>query len=175
MQLSTVRRVVMVLMFLAMLPFGAFAQEATLSGTVTDSTGGVLPGVTITATHTATGNTFVAVTDEKGGYRIPVRVGLFKVDAELTGFGTVTRQIDLLIGQTAVLNLQLAPSTVQESVTVTGEAPLVDTTNSSLAANVDPRQMQDLPVNGRNWMDLTLLAPGSRANSVAETPIGSTS
>jgi len=165
----------MVMALLALLPFTAHAQEAVLSGTVTDSTGGVLPGVTITATHTATGNTFVAVTDEKGGYRVPVRVGTFKVDAELPGFGTVTRQVDLLIGQTAVLNLQLAPSTVQESVTVTGEAPLVDTTNSSLASNVDPRQMQELPVNGRNWMDLTLLAPGSRANAVAETPIGSTS
>ena len=159
---------------LLLLPVAAFAQEAVLSGIVTDSTGGVLPGVTITATHTATGNTFVSVTDEKGGYRIPVRVGLFKIDAELPGFGTVTRQIDLLIGQTAVLNLQMAPSTVQESVTVTGEAPLIDTTNSSLGTNIDPRQMQDLPVNGRNWMDLTLLAPGSRANSVAETPISST-
>jgi hypothetical protein len=134
----------------------------------------VLPGVTITATHTTTGNTFVAVTDEKVA-TASVRVGMFKVDAELPGFGTVTRQVDLLIGQTAVLNLQMAPSTVQESVTVTGEAPLVDTTNSTLASNVDPRQMQELPVNGRNWMDLTLLAPGSRANSVAETPIGSTS
>ena len=160
---------------LLLLPVAAFAQEAVLSGTVIDTTGGVLPGVTITATHTATGNTFVAVTDEKGGYRIPVRVGMFKVDAELPGFGTVTRQVDLLIGQTAVVNLQMAPSTVQESVTVTGEAPLVDTTTSTLGTNVDPRQMQDLPVNGRNWMDLTLLAPGSRANSVAETPIGSTS
>src|SRR6266545_4737180 len=168
-------RIAALLIALLLAPVAAFAQEAVLSGTVSDTTGGVLPGVTITATHTATGNTFVAVTDEKGGYRIPVRVGSFKVDAELPGFGTVTRPVDLLIGQTAVLNLQMAPSTVQESVTVTGEAPLVDTTNSSLAANVDPRQMQDLPVNGRNWMDLTLLAPGSRANSVAATPIGSTS
>src|SRR6476659_4946290 len=130
MQLSTVRRVVMVMALLAMLPFGAYAQEATLSGTVTDSTGGVLPGVTITATHTETGNTFVAVTDEKGGYRVPVRVGVFKVEAELPGFGSVMRQIELLVGQTAVLNLQMAPSTVQESVTVTGEAPIVDTRNS---------------------------------------------
>ena len=169
------RRVVMALALVALLPLAAYAQEATLSGTVTDSTGGVLPGVTITATHTATGNTFVAVTDEKGGYRVPVRVGTFKVDAELPGFGTVTRQVDLLVGQVAVLNLQMAPSTVQESVTVTGEAPLVDTATSTLGTNVDPRQMQELPVNGRNWMDLTLLAPGSRANSVAETPINSTS
>src|SRR5262249_49951753 len=158
------KRVVLITAFLTLIPVAGFAQEATLSGTITDSTGGVLPGVTITATHTATGNTFVAVTDEKGGYRIPVRVGAFKVQAELAGFGTVTRDIDLLVGQTAVLNLQMSPSTVQESVTVTGEAPLVDTASSTLASNVDPRQMQDLPVNGRNWMDLTLLAPGSRAN-----------
>ena len=160
---------------LLLLPFAGYAQEAALSGTITDSTGGVLPGVTVTSTHTATGNTFLAVTDDRGGYRMPVRVGVYKVTAELPGFGTVTRDVELLIGQTAVLNLTMAPSTVQESVTVTGEAPLIDTTNSSLASNVDPRQMQDLPVNGRNWMDLTLLAPGSRANSVAETPIGSTS
>ena len=175
MQVSFLKRVAMVLGLLAVLPLAAYAQEATLSGTVTDSTGGVLPGVTITATHTATGNTFVGVTDERGGYRVPVRVGMFKVDAELPGFGTVSRQIDLLVGQTAVLNLQMAPSTVQESVTVTGEAPLVDTATSTLGTNVDPRQMQELPVNGRNWMDLTLLAPGSRANAVAETPINSTS
>jgi len=175
MYVSILRRVGLVLALLALLPGAGYAQEATLSGTVTDSTGGVLPGVTITATHTATGNTFVAVTDEKGGYRVPVRVGMFKVDAELPGFGTVTRQVDLLVGQTAVLNLQMAPSTVQESVTVTGEAPLVDTQTSTLGTNVDPRQMQELPVNGRNWMDLTLLAPGSRANAVAETPINSTS
>jgi hypothetical protein len=175
MQVCIVRRALMVFSLLVLLPFTGYAQEATLSGTVTDSTGGVLPGVTITATHTATGNTFVAVTDEKGGYRIPVRVGTLKVDAELPGFGTVSRQVDLLVNQIAVVNLQMAPSTVQESVTVTGEAPLIDTSNSTLATNVDPRQMQELPVNGRNWMDLTLLAPGSRANAVAETPITSTS
>jgi hypothetical protein len=153
-----------------LLPATGYAQEAVLSGTVADTTGGVLPGVTITATHVATGNTFVAITDERGGFRMPVRVGMFTIDAELPGFGTVTRQIDLLVGQVAVVNLQMAPSAVQESVTVTGEAPLIDTTNSSLAANVDPLQMQELPVNGRNWMDLTLLAPGSRSNGVTETP-----
>jgi len=143
-------------------PVAAFAQEAVLSGTVTDTTGGVLPGVTVTATHVATGNTFVAVTDERGGYRMPVRVGVHKITVELYGFATVTRDVDLLVNQTAVINLQMAPSTVQESVTVTGEAPLIDTSQSSLGANIDPNQMSELPVNGRNFMDLTLLAPGSR-------------
>ena len=92
----------------------------------------------------------------------PSASGRTKSRAELPGFGTVTRDVELLVGQNAVVNLQMAPSTVQESVTVTGEAPLVDTTKSSLGGNIDPRQMQELPVNGRNWMDLTLLAPGSR-------------
>ena len=112
-----------------LVPSFAFAQEATVSGTITDTTGGVLPGVTITAVHEATGNTFVAVTDERGAFRLPVRTGVHRVTAELSGFATVTRSIDLLVNQQAVINLQLSPSTVQESVTVTGEAPLIETTS----------------------------------------------
>src|SRR4030095_6874952 len=65
------------------LPALLFAQEATMTGTVTDSTGGVLPGVTITAVHEATGNTFVAVTDSRGAFRLPVRTGTIRVSAEL--------------------------------------------------------------------------------------------
>src|SRR5437867_8167748 len=135
-------------------PAIGYAQEATLSGTITDSTGGVLPGVTVTAVHEATGNTFIAVTDQRGAFRLPVRTGVHRVTAELAGFATVTRSIDLLVNQQAVVNLQLSPSTVQENVTVTGEAPLIDTTSSQVGGNIDPRQMQDLPINGRNWLDL---------------------
>jgi hypothetical protein len=150
----------------------AFAQEATISGTITDTTGGVLPGVTITATHDATGNTFVAVTDQTGSFRLPVRTGSFRITAELSGFATLTRAVDLLVGQNAVVTLQMAPSTVQETVTVTGEAPLIDTVNSSLGSNIDPRQMQELPLNGRNWIDLTMLAAGARQNLSSDVPMG---
>ena len=153
------------------LPVIGYAQEATLSGTVTDSTGGVLPGVTVTALHEATGNTFLAVTDQRGAFRLPVRTGTMRVTVELTGFATVNRSVELLLGQTAVVNLQMAPSTVQESVTVTGEAPLIDVSSSTVSGNIDPRQMQELPVNGRNWQDLSLLAPGSRANAGGESPV----
>ena len=73
--------------------------------------------------------------------------------------------IQLLVGQTAALNLQLSLSTVQETVTVTAEAPLLNVSTSSLGGNVDPRQVQELPVSGRNWMGLALLAPGSRTNA----------
>jgi hypothetical protein len=152
-------------------PGAATAQEATLSGTITDSTGGVLPGVTVTALHEASGNTFVAVTDERGGYRLALRTGLYRIEAALQGFATLNRSgLELLVGQQAVANLQLAPSSLQESVTVTGEAPLLETTQSSLGTNIDPRQMQDLPINGRNWMDLTLMASGSRANAAGASP-----
>ena len=166
------RRFLIVGMFL-ILPSIALAQEATLTGTVTDSTGAVLPGVTVTAVNEATGNTFTGVTDEAGIYRVPVRVGAYRITAELQGFGTAMRSgIQLLVGQTAALNLQLSLSTVQETVTVTAEAPLLNITTSSLGGNVDPRQVQELPVSGRNWMQLALLAPGSRTSSTnASTPL----
>jgi Carboxypeptidase regulatory-like domain len=164
-------RRLLVLGALLALPVTVYAQEATVSGTVTDSTGGVLPGVTVTALHEATGNTFVAVTDERGAFRLPVRTGVFRITVELSGFTTLSRSMELLLGQIAVVNLQMAPSTVQESVTVTGEAPLIDTTSSTLGGNIDPRQMQELPVNGRNWQDLSILAPGNRANAGGESPI----
>ena len=146
------------------LPVIVLAQEAALTGTVTDSTGGVLPGATITATHQSTGNLFVVVTDDQGAFRIPVRTGDYKVTADLSGFATITRQVALLVGQTAVVNVQMVPATLEEAITVNGAAPLVDTTSSSLGGNVDARQMRDLPLNGRNFVDLAMLAPGSRQN-----------
>jgi hypothetical protein len=150
---------------LVALPMTGYAQEAVLTGAVTDSTGAVLPGVTVTAVHEASGNTFEAVTDGRGVFRLPIRVGTYRLTLQLAGFTSVTRSgLELLVGQQAVVNLQMVPSGVEESVTVTGEAPLIDTTSSTLGGNIDPRQMQELPLNGRNWMDLALLAPGSKRN-----------
>jgi hypothetical protein len=167
-----VRRFLIVGALLLMLPVTGYAQEATLTGTVTDSTGAVLPGVTITAVNAATGNTFNGVTDERGIYRLPVRVGAYQVTAELSGFTTIQRMgVQLLVGQTASLDLQMTPSTVQETVTVTAEAPLLNVTTSTLGGNVDPTQVQELPVYGRNWMGLALLAPGSRTSPTATTPM----
>ena len=158
---------------LVALPIAGYAQgDATLSGTVTDSTGGVLPGVTVTALHEASGNTVVAVTDERGAYRVPARVGLYKVTVELPGFTTVNRTVELAVGQTSITNFQMSAGGVQETVTVTGEAPLVDTTKSSMGGTVNPRQMENIPLNGRNWMDLTLMAPGSNMNAVSDVPTG---
>ena len=127
------------------LPSVGSAQEAVISGLVTDTTGGVMPGVTITARHVASGNLFEAVTDQRGAYRIGVRTGGYELTAELQGFATLGRKLELLVGQTAVVNLQMTPAALEESVTVTGEAPLVDVTASAVGGVIDPRQVQELP------------------------------
>lgn len=163
-------RMATAIMAILLAPAAGYTQEATLSGTVIDSGGGVLPGVSVTATHTASGNTFLAVTDAAGAFRLPLRTGAFRITAELPGFGTVARTLELLVGQQAVVNLQMAPAAVQETVTVTGEAPLINTVSSTVAGNVDPRQLQELPVNGRQWLGLGLLAPGNRENAVGDVP-----
>ena len=149
----------------------ARAQDASLIGTITDSTGAALPGATVTATHVATSNQVVATTGGSGEYRLlGLRIGVYEVRAELVGFTTVRRTgIELLVGQRPVIDLQLQVSGVEESITVSGQSPLLETTRSSLGGNVDSRQMQDLPVLGRNWLYLTLAVPGSRANSTGSS------
>ena len=164
-------RLVRLTVALLALPILAYAQDATLSGTVKDNTGGVLPGVTVTATNEASGLTFVSVSDEHGLYRVPVRAGVFKITAELSGFVTVTRPgIEMLLGRQVTLNIDMVVTGVQETVTVTGEAPLIDTNTSTIATNIDPRQVLQLPLNGRNWMDLTMGSAGSRSNASSEVP-----
>jgi hypothetical protein len=124
MGVGDLRRLVLILAILAV-PAIAYAQDATLTGTVTDSTGGVLPGVAVTAIHEASGNTFEGVTDDHGVFEIHLRTGAYRITAQLQGFAVITRSgVELLVGQQAVVNLQMAPSTLQESVTVTADAPL---------------------------------------------------
>ncbi len=102
-----------------------------MSGTVTDATGGVLPGVIVTAVQEATGNSFEAVTDGAGAYQLAVRIEVFRLSAQLPGFAPLTRTgLEMLVGQQAVVNFTMQPATLQESVTVTGEAPLIDVTSS---------------------------------------------
>ena len=140
---------------LAVLPAMAYAQEAVLTGTVTDSTGAVLPGVTVTALNEATGNSFLGVTDGTGVYRIPARVGAYRISAELQGFTTVQRTgIQLLVGQTIGVDVQMNPSTIQETVTVSAEAPLIEVNTSSLGGNIDPAQVRNCPcraATGWRW------------------------
>jgi hypothetical protein len=89
------------------------------------------------------------------------------VSTDLMGFTPVTRTVTLLLGQEAVLDFRLAISGVSESLTVTADTPLLDTVQSTVAGHVDPTQAQALPLNGRNWMELVLIAPGARGNAIS--------
>lgn len=149
----------------------ARAQEATVIGTVADETKALLPGATVTATNLETGAQAVAVTDQAGEYRLlRLPPGKYKLQAELTGFTTIVfPSVELLVGQNATVPFVMKIATVNESVTVTGDAPLVDTSSSQVAGNVDRRQMEELPLQGRNWMELSKLVKGVTANDVGNS------
>lgn len=145
-------------------PASAFAQvtTATISGTVKDETGGVLPGVTLTVKHLDTEIGRTLVTDEGGRYRVPqLALGNYEVQAELPGFRTGVRSgITLAVGQEAVVNFTLNVGEITEKVVVTGEAPLVETTSSAISGLVDDKKIRDLPLNGRSFEQLALLQTG---------------
>src|SRR5688572_8029939 len=169
---ADVRKWAFLVSLVFMCPAGVAAQEANFAGTITDATGAVLPGVAVIAVHEATGNQFETVTDGGGTYRIPARVGTYRISAELSGFTRVERMgVQLLVGQTVTLNMQMSPSTVQETVTVTGEAPLIETTQSTVGGNIDPLQMTEVPVQGNQWLALALLAPGNRTTVIGDEPV----
>ena len=170
MRAKSVATVVAIVGAVLLLPATLRAQEATLLGNVTDATNAVLPGVTVTALKVDSGNAYVDVTDGAGNYRLSVRPGIYKITAELTGFTSAVRDsFELQIGQRTQLDLQLRLSTVTESVTVTGASPLVNTSSSEVGGVIDRRQVEELPVNGRNFVDLSMMAPGSRSNAVLES------
>lgn len=147
-------------------------QNATLSGTVVDDSRAVLPGATVTATDLGTGYVQSAVSNDRGEYRLAnLPPGKYSVTAELSGFGTLKiPEIQLLVGQNATIPLQLKVAALEETVTVTSAAPLVDVRSSQVAGNVDRRQMEELPLAGRNWMELSLQVKGITANSVDNRP-----
>ena len=152
--------------------FPAFAQEASLSGTVMDGTKAALPGATITATSLETGRVTTAVSDERGEYRLrALPPGRYKVEAELSGFAAILiPEVELLVGQNRNVPLSMQLASVAETLTITGESPIVDLSSTQVAGNVDRRQMEELPLQGRNWMELAMVVKGITANAVDTTP-----
>ncbi len=134
----------------------------TISGTVSDSTGAVLPGATVSLKNVDKGIGRTVSTDEGGRFRAPeLGLGSYEVTAEAAGFQTVIRRgITLTVGREAVVDFTLQVGTIAERINVTGEAPLVQTANATVAALVDQRAMRELPLNGRSFADLTGSQPG---------------
>jgi hypothetical protein len=150
----------------------AAAQDATMTGAVTDQSGAVLPGATVTITARANGRVFESVSNERGEYRlVGLPPGVYDAKVELAGFaGVVTNEIELLVGQNAHVPFTMKLATLDETITVTSESPLVDLRTARVAGNIDRRQMEQLPISGRNWMQLSMMVPGITANTVTDTP-----
>lgn len=158
------------LLLLSGLATAAFAQTdvttSRISGTVSDADGAALPGVTVEAKNQETGLQVVAITGEDGGYRIfNLPTGSYSITATLDGFGPANREVRLLIGEAPTLNFTLAPGTVTDSITVTSEAPVVEVTNTTHGTTIQTEQIQQIPINGREFRSLVLLTPESRFDS----------
>jgi carboxypeptidase family protein/TonB-dependent receptor-like protein len=149
---------------------------AVILGAVKDSSGGVIPEATLTARNVATGQTRTAVTAADGSYRFPaLPVGTYELRVEHAGFQTeVRKDITLAVAQEAVVNFSLQVGTIEQTVSVTAELPLVNTTSGSLGGLVSQERVADLPLNGRNYMDLTLLQPGIQQNKNINSQAGMT-
>jgi hypothetical protein len=146
---------------------GGASSTGSISGQVVDDSGGVLPGVTVTATSPAQMGTLSAVTNEEGMYRFPsVPPGEYKIQFELAGFGTLVREnIRVTLGFNAAVNVKLAVATLQETVTVSGESPVVDTTATRIQTNYDQEKLASIP-NARDMWSLLATTPSITLNRV---------
>src|SRR5213594_566372 len=151
----------------ALIAFGtclSFAQTstATILGTVKDTSGALIPGVSITVKHTESGLTRTVVSGERGGYNVPLLpVGPYELTTTMPGFKQGVRSgVNLVVGQEAVVDLTLEVGANAEQVTVTEEAPLVNTTTSSTSGVITEQQVKELPLNGRSFDQLITLNVG---------------
>jgi len=146
-----------------------WAQRTTgdIRGVVTDESGAVLPGVTVTLSGPAVQGTPSTVSNESGVYRFPnLSVGVYQVSAELAGFATKTQTgIQVVLGATADVGVQMSVSTQQETITVTAEAPVVDSASTQVATNYTREWVENVPVRRFTFFDLINAAPGVSQSS----------
>ncbi|PYR75507.1 MAG: hypothetical protein DMF87_20375 [Acidobacteria bacterium] len=166
------RPVSLAALFLALIslavPAAAQTTNGVISGIVSDAQGGVLPGVSVTGRNIETGITRTVVTESDGRYRLAaLPPGRYEMRAELQGFGAANiPDMTLLTGTELTRNITMQVQGLNESVTVTGEAPIVEVTRSEVSGVITQDQMQNLPLATRQPMDLALLMPGTSQDAV---------
>jgi hypothetical protein len=167
---SSVRRAALTLLVFAGASV-ATAQEfrATVRGQVTDQSRAAVPGATVTAQNQDTNETATAVSNAEGNYTIPfLRPGTYTLTVDLSGFQKYTRkEMQLQVGQTAQINVQLAVAGVAEQMTVTAEAPLLETSKADRGAVIDSHRIAELPLQSRSPMALGVLVAGVNYNAQA--------
>ena len=153
------------IIFSLLVPTFLLAQTSAgaLGGRVADESGGALPGVTVTAANSATGFSRSVVTGTDGQYRFPsIPVGTYNVTAELNGFASVTtRNVEVTVATERTVNFSLKQATVKEQITVTAE-PLLVETSPAVGTTISQRELENLPLNGRQFANLGSLAPGTQ-------------
>lgn len=132
-----------------------------IEGIVTDDSGAPLPGATVTALNVETNQTRVAVSDSGGSYTItPLPVGEYRVSVELSGFRASVTAVTLRVNQVARIDVSLELGAIAETMTVTAEAPLIEKSTSHISTIIEEEQVENLPLNGRNFTQLATLVPG---------------
>jgi hypothetical protein len=142
---------------------GAQATTGTVYGSVKDETGALVPGVMVTVTHTGTGTTRTALTGDNGTYRIPaLPIGSYSIDAELTGFKKGVRAgVNLNVGQEVPVDFTLQVGDSAQEVTITDSLSLIETTTATVSSVVTQRQIREIPLNARSFLELVPLQTGA--------------
>ncbi|MCU1243644.1 MAG: Oar protein [Candidatus Acidoferrum typicum] len=143
-------------------PIRAQVDAGSISGTVTDASGGSVNGVTVTLINQGTNASLSTTTSSDGEYKFsPVKIGTYKLRATLQGFQTIeARDITVNVDQNVVINLALKPGSVSETVEVASSVPVLETQDASVGQVMDRRNVDNLPLNGRNFTFLAQLAAG---------------
>ena len=143
----------------------ALAQQnvtsATLTGLIQDGSGAVVNGANVTAKNRETNQQTTATSDDEGRYRFPyLRTGVYDLTIDAQGFATFTRQLTLTVGQSLDLPVRLEVAGLAAQVNVDSDVRMIETVRSQITETLEPREINELPLNGRNYLDLALLVPG---------------
>lgn len=151
--------------------------SATLSGRVEDSSGAVIKAASVVARKIDTGQEQTTSSDGDGRFRFPyLPVGTYEISVEVSGFARLTRELTLSVGQALDLPMKLVVENIAENVNVTADLPVTETVRTQVAETLLPREIDSLPLNGRNYLDLAALTPGvTRSNPVANQRFPETS
>src|SRR5215472_7189184 len=163
-RITSILSALLVLAFCSFISIPAHAQVtgATVSGTISDPSGAVVAGATISLRNAATGNTREVTSDSSGLYAVPnLTPGDYEVKVSAKGFSTsVQSSLSLAVGQQQQLNFTLKVGETSQTVEVTEAAPQIDLTSSTLTGQVESETVRELPLNGRDWTSLATLQPG---------------
>ncbi|HKT46376.1 MAG TPA: TonB-dependent receptor, partial [Candidatus Acidoferrales bacterium] len=144
--------------------FGQATASGTIQGTILDQTQAAIQGADVVAKNKGNDTARTTTTNDTGYYRFELLpVGVYTVTVTKSGFGTVAQTIEILVGQTATVNIVLKPGATSQTIEVTSEAPLFDEAKTSVSANITPKEVEQLPMVGRDVANLAYLAPGVRA------------